>query len=68
MEMKFIKLTVGKNNTEEYMVNPLFITSIRKMNNNSTIVYMMNDHSIHCNETTEEVIKKIKDTEKFIVT
>ena len=61
---KFIKL---KRNEEEELVNPIFITRIRKVGH-STAVYTADGGSIHTDDTIDEVVKKIKDIEKFILT
>jgi uncharacterized protein YlzI (FlbEa/FlbD family) len=66
MISKFIKLKVQIPGDEE-LINPTFITRIRKAGT-KTIVYTMDGSSVYTEETVEDVIKKIKDTEKFIVT
>jgi uncharacterized protein YlzI (FlbEa/FlbD family) len=62
---KFIKLSVDIPGDEE-LVNPIFITRIRKAGV-KTIVYTMDGSSIYTNDTVQDVMKKIKDTEKFIL-
>ena len=62
---KFIKLSVDIPGDEE-LVNPIFITRIRKAGV-KTIVYTMDGSSIYTNDTVQDVMKIIKDTEKFIL-
>jgi len=63
MTTKFIKL---KRGDDVELVNPTFITRITKLGP-QTIVYTMDGNSVYTNDTVEEVMKKIKDTEKFIL-
>lgn len=63
MTSKFIKL---KRNDDVELVNPIFITRIRKVGV-QTVVYTMDGNGVYTDDTVEEVMKKIKDTEKFIL-
>jgi len=63
MTTKFIKL---KRNDDVELVNPIFITRIRNVGSN-TVVYTMDGNGVYTDDTVEEVMKKIKDTEKFIL-
>ena len=63
MTTKFIKL---KRNDDIELVNPTFIIRIRKVGV-QTVVYTMDGNGIYTDDTVEEVMKKIKDTEKFIL-
>lgn len=63
MTTKFIKL---KRGDDVELVNPTFITRIRNVGQ-QTVVYTMDGNGIYTDDTVEEVMKKIKDTEKFIL-
>lgn len=64
MNTKFIKL---KRGDDVELVNPIFIIRIRKVGS-QTAVYTMDGNSVYTDETIDEVLKKIKDSEKFIMT
>ena len=72
MMTKFIKLTTESG--DEYHINPLFITEIKKTKSLSesqpdmATVVMINGDRVRPLESVEEIMKKIKDTEKFILT
>lgn len=63
MNTKFIKL---KRGDDVELVNPIFITRIRKVGQH-TAVYTMDGNGVYTDDTLDEVMKKIKDTEKFIL-
>jgi len=69
---KFIKLTTESG--DEHHVNPIFIIDIKKTKSlsesqpDTATVVMINGDRIRPIESVEEIIKKIKDTEKFILT
>jgi hypothetical protein len=63
MGTKFIKL---KRKDDQELVNPIFITRIKKIGG-QTIVYTMDGGSIYTDDTPDEVLKKIKDSEKFFL-
>jgi len=69
---KFIKLTTEQG--DEHHVNPIFIIDIKKTKSlsesqpDTATVIMINGDRIRPLESVEEIIKKIKDTEKFILT
>ena len=69
---KFIKLTTESG--DEHHVNPIFIIDIKKTKSlsesqpDTATVIMINGDRIRPLESVEEIIKKIKDTEKFILT
>ena len=69
---KFIKLTTESG--DEHHVNPIFIIDIKKTKSlsesqpDTATVIMINGDRIRPIESVEEIIKKIKDTEKFILT
>lgn len=65
MTTKFIKLKVKIPGDQE-LVNPTFITRIRKAGI-QTVVYTMDGNSIYTEETVEEVLKKIKNSEMFTI-
>jgi len=69
---KFIKLTTESG--DEHHVNPIFIIDIKKTKSlsesqpDTATVIMINGDRVRPIESVEEIIKKIKDTEKFILT
>jgi hypothetical protein len=63
MDPKLIKLTTK---TEEYYINPMLITSIKKeIDNNMVHIYTFDGRVISPIESLEEVMKKIKDSSKI---
>lgn len=65
MTNKFIKLNVDTPGDEE-LVNPIFITRISKVGAR-TVIYTMDGSSLITTDTAQEVMKKIKDSEKIIL-
>lgn len=68
MNTKFIQLTTKKE--EALFLNPIFITSIETTLNRSgvalSIVRTMDGKEHYVLEIVEEIVKKIKESEKFI--
>jgi uncharacterized protein YlzI (FlbEa/FlbD family) len=71
MQNKFIKVTTESG--DEHHINPIFIVEIRKtkslsesQSDKATIVTISGD-KIRPKETVEQIMNKIKDTEKFII-
>lgn len=62
MRNKFIQLKL--QNEQIQYVNPLFITSVLKIEDRCA-VYTMDGRSIYPEETVDSVIKKIKESEQW---
>jgi predicted nucleic acid-binding OB-fold protein len=61
MESRFVKLTTK---TEEIYINPHMITCIRKYKeSNDTVIHLFDQRSIRPDETFQEIMKKIKDSQ-----
>jgi uncharacterized protein YlzI (FlbEa/FlbD family) len=71
MQSKFIKLTTETGN--EIHINHPFIISVKKFKptnesqSNTTVVTMMSGDKAYVIETVDEVMKQIKNADKFII-
>jgi len=69
MQSKFIKLTTETGN--EIHINHPFIISVKKFKptnesqSNTTVVTLMSGDKVYVTETVDEVMKQIKNADKF---
>ena len=71
MQSKFIKLTTEIGN--EIHINHPFIISVKKLKptnesqSNTTVITLMSGDKVYVMETVDEVMKQIKNADKFTI-